>query len=608
MLKNIPVLHKLSLAFALLVLVCGAVSALVVWDLRSIQTATVQNQSSQAVLQAASQILAQAVEQQNAMRGFASSMAPEFPKRIAGFSKAFDEQTDKLLAADDQHQYADEIQQIRQAHVVFNDETQALMAQVSDPATRDHARATVQSTARLTALRAELAKVVASETAQAQARSARQSAAFSQAYGGMAIGGALALVAAIGLAVLLARSLGQPVSALTGVMDRLAKGDNTVTVTGADRGDEIGRMARAVQGFKEAAIEKLRVESQVQEEREKGETVRRASEAERAAAQAEQQIVVNALAKGLTQLESGVLTYRLSETFPADYRKLQTDFNSAMDNLLATMREIVEGAGGMRAGAGQISDAADNLSRRTERQAASLEETAAALEEITATVRKSSEGAAVAHRTVTQTRSDAERSGQVVGEAVEAMTAIETSAREISQIIGVIDEIAFQTNLLALNAGVEAARAGDAGRGFAVVATEVRALAQRSASAAKEIKALITASSQQVEQGVRLVGQTGEALQRIAGGVAEMSTLVAEIAASAKEQSSGLMQVNQAVGEMDQVTQQNAAMVEQSTAASREMHDQAVRLSGLVGRFDTGTPAASVSEQARTPARRARSA
>ncbi len=608
MLKNIAVLHKLSLAFAMLVLVCGAVSALVVWDLRSIQTATAQNQSSQAVLQAASQILAQAVEQQNAMRGFASSMAPEFPQRIIGFSKAFDEQTDKLLAADDQHQYADAIQQIRQIHSVFNDETQALMAQVRDPATRDHARATVQSTARLTALRAELAKVVTSEAAQAEARSARQAAAFSQAYWGMTVGGAAALAAAVGLAILLARSIGQPVAALTSVMTRLAAGDNAVPVSDTDRNDEIGHMARAVQGFKEAAIDKLRVERQVQEEREKGETVRRASESERAAAQAEQQIVVDALAKGLTQLESGVLTFRLTEAFPADYRKLQTDYNSAMDKLLATMKEIVDGAGGMRAGAGQISDAADNLSRRTERQAASLEETAAALEQITATVRKSSEGALIAHKTVTQTRSDAERSGQVVSEAVLAMTAIETSAREISQIIGVIDEIAFQTNLLALNAGVEAARAGDAGRGFAVVATEVRALAQRSASAAKEIKALIMASSEQVEQGVNLVGQTGEALQRIAVGVAEMNTLVAEIAASAKEQSSGLQQVNQAVSEMDQVTQQNAAMVEQSTAASREMHDQAVRLSGLVGRFDTGTRAVPAGEQARTPARRARSA
>ena len=592
MLKNIPVLPKLILAFTLVVLVFGASSALVFWNLNAIQTATRRNESSQAMLMAADQMLAQAVEQQNAMRGFASSMAEEFPKRIVGFDKAFNEQADKLAAADDEHQYGDAIDKLRQVHSVFNDQTQALIAAIRDPATRDNARATVQSTARLTALRAELAKVVASETAQAQDRRARQAAAFGQAYMGLAAGAVLGLVAAVSLAMLLTRSLGQPVSALTGVMDRLSKGDNAVAVPGADRGDEIGRMARAVLSFKDAAIEKLRVEQQVKDEREKSEGVRRLSETERAAAQAEQQAVVEALAKGLTQLEAGQLTFRLTQDFPADYRQLKADFNAAMDKLQAALTEIAEGANGISAGAGQVSDAAEDLSRRTERQAASLEETASAMEQITATVRRSAEGAAHASRTVGQTQADAEHSGQVVQETVAAMGAIESSAREINQIIGVIDEIAFQTNLLALNAGVEAARAGDAGRGFAVVATEVRALAQRSADAAKEIKALISTSSQQVERGVSLVGQTGEALQRIVTGVEQMNVLIAEIAASSKEQASGLQQVNQAVSEMDQVTQQNAAMVEQSSAASLQMHKEAGRLSTLVGRFRIGDRAA----------------
>ena len=242
----------------------------------------------------------------------------------------------------------------------------------------------------------------------------------------------------------------------------------------------------------------------------------------------------------------------------------------------------------MRSGSDEIADASDSLARRTEQQAASLEETAAALEEITATVRRTAEGASHARSVVAGAKTDAETGGEVVGRAIVAMNAIATSSRAITQIIGVIDEIAFQTNLLALNAGVEAARAGDAGRGFAVVAQEVRALAQRSAEAAKEIKGLISASTRQVGEGVDLVGQTGEALGRIVGQVAEINTVVTDIAASAQEQASGLQQINVAIAQMDQVTQQNAAMVEESTAASHALAREAGDLDRLMGRFQVG--------------------
>jgi methyl-accepting chemotaxis protein len=262
-----------------------------------------------------------------------------------------------------------------------------------------------------------------------------------------------------------------------------------------------------------------------------------------------------------------------------------------MGALKDTISVVVTNVSAIRTGSGEISQAADDLSRRTEQQAASLEETAAALDEITATVNRTAAGARQAAETVRAAKSDAETSGNIVRDAVSAMGAIEQSAREINQIIGVIDEIAFQTNLLALNAGVEAARAGDAGRGFAVVASEVRALAQRSAEAAKAIKALITASTGQVTTGVSLVGQTGEALQRIVGRVAEIDDLMSEIAASAQEQASGLHQVNIAVNQMDQVTQQNAAMVEESTAASHSLTQEAASLAGSVSRFQI-SPAA----------------
>ena len=298
--------------------------------------------------------------------------------------------------------------------------------------------------------------------------------------------------------------------------------------------------------------------------------------------------VVQSLADALDHLAQGDLAYRIERTFPREFEQLRTDFNGAISRLSATLNQIIGGAGLIRSGAGEISAAADDLSRRTEQQAASLEETAAALDQITVTVRKTATGARTAADVVLAARGDAQTSGRVVNQAVEAMSEIEASSQQIGQIIGVIDEIAFQTNLLALNAGVEAARAGDAGKGFAVVASEVRALAQRSADAAREIQVLVDTSSAQVEAGVRLVGETGAALQRIVDRVAEIDALVEEIAASAQEQATGLHQVNSAINEMDQVTQQNAAMVEQSTAASHNLAQEAQGLAESVARFRVG--------------------
>ncbi len=370
-----------------------------------------------------------------------------------------------------------------------------------------------------------------------------------------------------------------PVKALQGVVGRLSGGDLQANVLGSDRKDEIGGMARAVQVFKDAGIEKQRLEA---------EAVAQRVEAERAAAAKQQEFVVHSVATGLEKLSSGDLLFRLTEAFSADYEKLRGDFNAAMENLQVTMQAIATNTQGVRSGAEEVTQASDDLSRRTEQQAASLEETAAALDQITATVRRTAEVANEARDLVSTSKKDAERSGDVVRETVGAMSGIESSSKQIANIIGVIDEIAFQTNLLALNAGVEAARAGDAGRGFAVVATEVRALAQRSADAAKEIKALISTSTQQVDVGVKLVSETGEALGRIVTQVSQLNGLVAELAASAKEQATGLGEVNAAVNQMDQVTQQNAAMVEEATAASHGLSGEAQELTRLVGLFRIG--------------------
>jgi methyl-accepting chemotaxis protein len=319
-----------------------------------------------------------------------------------------------------------------------------------------------------------------------------------------------------------------------------------------------------------------------------------------AEAEAHQSKLVDALAAALARLSAGDLTTRMDQTFAPQYAQLQIDFNAAMEQLQSTMSVIAQASDGIRSGTNEISMASDDLSRRTENQAASLEEAAAALGEITSTVRRASEGAIQAKRAVNSAKAGAEQSGIIVGQAVAAMSEIESSSRQITQIIGVIDEIAFQTNLLALNAGVEAARAGDAGRGFAVVASEVRALAQRSAEAAKEIKGLISESSRQVASGVDLVGQTGQALKRIVEEVTEINDLVSSIAASSEEQSIGLQEVNTTVLQMDQVTQQNAAMVEQSTAASRQLADETTNLNALIGRFKFADAAHAVSTRAPT--------
>ncbi|WP_374575945.1 methyl-accepting chemotaxis protein [Phenylobacterium sp.] len=432
------------------------------------------------------------------------------------------------------------------------------------------------------------------QTAQKETdRRAAESAARAKMGQTMTIVGALiTLLAAGALAVATVFTMRRAVQRIATATERLARGDNSVDLAPLARGDELGAIVSSLTVFRDNQLNLERLKKEQDATAAAAEDTRRKA-AEAAAAVAEEQaLVVNSLAEGLDRLASGDLTYRLEMAFPGDYLKLRDDFNGAMHKLEDVMRAISTSTATIQSGTGEISHAADDLSRRTEHQAATLEETAAALDQITATVQKTAEGSSHGREAVSAAKADAERSGEIVSRAVKAMTEIDQSSRQISQIIGVVDEIAFQTNLLALNAGVEAARAGESGRGFAVVASEVRALAQRSAEAAKEIKGLISASSEQVAQGVDLVGETGKALERIVVQVAEISNVVGEIAASAKEEALGLQQVNTAVNQMDHVTQQNAAMVEESTAASRALADEAVELARLVARFNVAGAAA----------------
>jgi methyl-accepting chemotaxis protein len=404
----------------------------------------------------------------------------------------------------------------------------------------------------------------------------------------------------IGGCLLLIRKLFQPLKGLHSSMLALADGRTDIDLPGLQRDDEIGSIARAVQSIQRHTAETARLEAlSVEKRRREAETEQRQraeAEATFAAAQAH---VVGSLAQGLERLSARDLSVQLNDPFAHEYEKLRTDFNTAVSKLKDTIKVVASNTGLISSGSIEISTAAQDLSHRTEQQAASLEQTAAALDQIAATVRKTAEGAINARDVVGSAKSDANKGGEVARLAISAMNEIEQSSQKISQIIGVIDEIAFQTNLLALNAGVEAARAGDSGRGFAVVAAEVRALAQRSAGAAKDIKSLISSSNVQVERGVSLVAETGEALDRIVNQVSHIDKVVSEIASSAQEQATGIREINVAVNQMDQVTQQNAAMVGQTTAASQSLAHESAELARLIGDFRVGSDAP---EGARAPA------
>lgn len=498
------------------------------------------------------------------------------------------------------------------------------------------------------------AAISAGEISQRAANAVREMANTSEAFGRTSLQGIsnagqgiqekvqkavrmMMIIALVGIALIVIApgitylTIVRPLIRVTNTTERLANG-NFDEIKGLDRQrGEIGRMATALRVFRQNLLEKQQMieedkkreeadhiaalkAAEVEKAREEAERKRiadqEAAERERIAAQeaereklrkaadeerqermAAQNQIVSTLAEALRKLAAGDLTARITDEFGEGYEQLRHDFNEAVQTLDGVVNLIADSSETIFTNSGEISNAADDLAQRTETTAATLGETAAALTELTASVKSAADGAAQADRVVAGAKSNAEQSSIVVREAVSAMGEIEESSRKISKIISVIDDIAFQTNLLALNAGVEAARAGDAGRGFAVVASEVRALAQRSSEAAREISDLISDSGNQVQKGVGLVDQAGEALKAIVTDVSEISNHVSEIATSAKEQSTGITEINTAIYQLDQATQQNAAMFEETTAASHSLTHEASSLQKTIARFTTNVGA-----------------
>lgn len=587
---DLRTMTKLFIAFAS-ILTVGIVINLISITASNTQSAAAHwTEHTYQVLRAIDDMVAGMVNQETGLRGYLLASDEKFlePQKAGEvqFRKAFERA--RNLTSDNaaqQKRFADVEAAVHGWKTEVAAKEIALMA---DQATVEQARAMEISGAGKTymdTIRA-LAKEISDEEASLlDERAAAAQAAANQTFWSIVVGLASTVAIITVSLLLLSGTLIRPIQAITASMRRLADGDVASAVPYGGRADEIGAMAAAVEVFRQNALANKRLEEAAAANRSEAERNREA-EQQRVAREAEQlRVATSSLGENLKRLADGDLTCRINTEFAPEYEGLRSDFNSTVDQLSQTVGAVMIAVGNMDSGTREISSGASDLSKRTEQQAASLEETAAALDEITANVSSSTKMTNEARSVAQAANQSAAESARVVSHAEEAMQRIEQSSQQISNIIGVIDEIAFQTNLLALNAGVEAARAGDAGKGFAVVAQEVRELAQRSAQAAKEIKGLIQNSTDEVESGVKLVRDTGEALKTIGEYISRINSHMESIALSAQEQSTGLSQVNVAVNQMDQTTQQNAAMVEQSTAAAASLAQEAGKLRDLVHKF-----------------------
>lgn len=586
MLKNIRISGKIILSFSVLVVTVALFSVVLFMSLGQIRNAKLESDQAHQTINTVNDLLNTLVESQNAMRGYVASANKQFITRIDDYRTSVPPRLAALEATLPPETVRNEISALRQAIALFDDEMAKTVAAMANPAQLNQTRAEIANTARLTNIRSIIDKLDQQEQAVVTQRTQAANSAFQRGGLTLAIGGGLATIISVLVGIGLVRSIAVPVVELTSIMHVLAGGNTAVAVAGTDRKDEIGTMASAVEVFRKAAIDKDKLEQEAAQARRQQEAERQAIQERTEEAARQLQLATDSLADGLHRMAAGDLTIQIETKFAAALEPLRENFNLSVEQLGEALLSVSSSACNMGNSTAELATAADNLSRRTEQQAATLEETSAALMQITQRVQKTTEETQNVHRVVTTSRSDAAHAENVVNKAIEAMTRIDQSSQSISKIVDMINSIAFQTNILALNASVEAARAGETGRGFAVVAGEVRNLAHQSAEAVKEISALISSSGEQVKAGVSSVVETGDVLQRIVAHVNTISDLIANIAGAAHDQATSISQLNVAMSSMEQTTQQNAAIAEESAAASHTLATQAEELEKLVRQFE----------------------
>jgi len=589
--NDLKITKKLTYAFATVVtcfvIVCG-----IVWlNVDSLKKSSSWDAHTSQVIYNIDAAKAAMVDRETGVRGFLLSGDRKFLEPFNNGNVEFEKAVGALssLTADNPVQQ-ERIKRLKASARGWVDNIASKeIALRSEPATAQEAIAMETSGSgkvRMDAIRVILGEMRQMESDLADKRAAKTAATVLSTKIALLLGAFFSILIVVILTRLINATITSPLVAVTKAMSDVTEGKRKVAIPARDRADEIGQLAAAAFAFSqatEALLNEKEISARFEQDRVQG-------EADKARAAERQAAVVRELSDGLDQLAQNNLTFRIEREFSPEFELLRTNFNAAIEYLQTAISQVAISAETLGSGSHQISEASNDLSKRTEQQAASLEETAAALDQITAIVHRSADRARQVTAAATAAKTDVSNVGAVMADTVTAMREIERGSREITNIISVIDEIAFQTNLLALNAGVEAARAGDSGRGFAVVASEVRGLAQRSAEAAREIKGLISSSSSQVDRGVKLVEETGQALSGIEARVVEIDTLIEEIARSAQEQATALTQVNTAVNHMDRVTQQNAAMVEESNATTAGLSTEAKDLMGMVQLFKLGRP------------------
>lgn len=590
---------KLSLSFVLICVSAAIMMVVFLATILMIRVSTESSNRSQSIHADALALETAILRQNSQIRGFLVTGDESYLKSYYEGRDEYDRVSEKLKSTLTDPDALKHLEDSRVATVAWRKDWGDRLIEVVRAGRREEAQEMVRNAGKKVLVSAAvlpLRDIRDVEVEHIAENGARQKTAIVTAIAALVIGGIALIAIAMTLSRFLSRTIARPITTLTEAMTQLATGDNDIAVD-ADRADELGDMARAVLVFRDAALAKAEAD------RAKAEADRAKAEADAARldAEAAQRRVVERLDTALAALASGDLTHVINTPFEPEYERLRQSFNSAVEGLEQSISGVARSAQSVHSGASDIYSASEDLSRRTEQQASRLQETTAATEQVTVMVGETAQRAADARRAIEVANGNAREGGAIVSEAITAMDAIQTSSEEISQIINLIDSITFQTNLLALNAGVEAARAGDAGKGFAVVASEVRALAQRSGDAARDIKALISTSSEQVQSGVGRVGDTGEVLTLIGAKISDTNALINEIAQSTETQADNLKQVNSAVTSMDQMTQQNAVMVRQATAAARSLAAEADELATLVARFRLRSAGADLRPGTATP-------